>query len=81
MTRRAKNQGKDLAKTLQFWFRKKYQLTPTDPRFLDLSVEDIETDYWAHYYYDNPAGDEVEDEDFDLDKIIAKMGKDDWEEL
>jgi hypothetical protein len=66
---------------LQFWFRRKYQLTPNDPKFLDLTIEDIETDYWAHYYYENATADEVEDEDFDLDDILQKMENDDWEEL
>ncbi|SDH27408.1 hypothetical protein [Nitrosomonas sp. Nm132] len=66
---------------MQFWFRRKYQLTPNDPKFLDLTIEDIETDYWAHYYYENSTADEVEDEDFDLDDILQKMENDDWEEL
>ncbi|WP_281719994.1 hypothetical protein [Nitrosomonas sp.] len=41
----------------------------------------METDYWAHYYYENTTTDEVEDEDFDLDEILSKMEEDDWEEV
>lgn len=32
------------------------------------------TDYWAHYYFDNPkAAEEVEDEDFSLEAEIARI--------
>lgn len=43
----------------------------------------METDYWAHYYAENGIKDEVEDEDFDLEKIMAEAEKnpDDWEEV
>lgn len=43
------------------------------------------TDYWAHHYFENPkAHEEVEDEDFDQDAIMAEWaggGGDDWETL
>lgn len=39
------------------------------------------TDYWSHHYFDNPSVDEVEDEDFDLDTMLAEMEDDDWEDL
>lgn len=46
----------------------------TDPRYLDATVEEMMTDYWAHHYYDNPkALEEVEDEDFNLDDEIARI--------
>lgn len=46
----------------------------TDPRYLDATVEEMMTDYWAHHYYDNPkAREEVEDEDFSLEAEIARM--------
>ena len=70
-----------MAKTLEFWFRRKYNLTPTDPRYLSLTTEDIESEYWAHYYYENSAEKEVEDEDFDLDAEISRMNDDDWEDV
>lgn len=41
----------------------------------------METEYWAHHYFDNPTGDEVEDEDFDIDSVIAQMADDDWEDV
>ncbi|MBB3017714.1 hypothetical protein FHR70_000754 [Microvirga lupini] len=42
------------------------------------------TDYWAHIYHDDPkAGDEVEDEDFDMEAELAKLENDPnaWENL
>lgn len=67
--------------TVEFWFRRKYNLAPRDPRFLDLTPEDIESDYWAHYYYENAGKSEVEDDDFDLDAEIARMNDNDWEDV
>lgn len=66
---------------MELWFRNKYSLPPTDPRFLDATLDQIEAEYWAFYYKENPAGKEVEDEDFDVDAEIAAMGKNDWEEV
>jgi len=42
------------------------------------------TDYWAHYYFDNPkAQDEIEDDEFDLEAELAKLEEnpDEWETL
>ncbi len=46
-------------------FRRRYNLPPTDARYLSATREEIITDYWAHYYTENKA-DEVEDDSFDL---------------
>lgn len=46
-----------------------------------MTVEDMEVDYWAHYFADNPTKDEVEDEEFDLEDILAQMEEDDWEDV
>jgi uncharacterized membrane protein len=57
-------------------------LTPNDPRFLDMTIEDMMTDYYAHHYFDNPKDhDEIEDEDFNLEAELAKLenNPDDWE--
>lgn len=75
-----------MAQTVGFWIRRKYNLLPNDPRFLALTPLEIRTEYWAHFYADNPnQGDEFEDDDFDLDSIIAEMSRDDdddqWEEV
>lgn len=70
-----------MATSLEFWFRRKYSLAPNDPRFLELTTEEIEAEYWAHYYHESQGKEEVEDDDFDLDAEIAKMNEDDWEEV
>lgn len=81
-----------MAKTTEFWFRRKYNLTSNDPRFLDSTVEEMLTDYWAHTFYDDPkAAQEVEDEDFNLADELARIEAeegydptidvDDWEDL
>lgn len=76
-----------MAKSMAFWFRRKYNLPPTDPRFLSMTLEDIETEIWAHNYYDKPPGDEVEDSDFDLAAELRRIEeeaeaeeKQDWDE-
>lgn len=73
---------------MEFWFRRKYNLTANDPRFLDTSVEDMYTDYWAHYYADNPDAKDkvVEDDDFNLEEEMALIdaeaeAADDWEDV
>lgn len=71
-----------MAETLEFWFRRKYSLTRTDPRFLDATLEDMLEDYWAHRVAEDPkAADEVEDADFNLDEVVAAMNSDDWVEV
>jgi hypothetical protein len=57
-------------------------LSPRDPRFLELTAEEVEAEFWAHHYADNSGkGEEFEDEDFDLAEILnevnANAGDDD----
>jgi hypothetical protein len=77
-----------MATTIHFWFRRQYNLAPTDARYLDATIEQIETDYWAHYYAENPAKEESEDDDFDLDAELAQVNAEaamtdpnDWETI
>lgn len=79
--RAAKDKGKKMAGSLEFWFRRKYNLAPNDPSFLDLTKEDIEAEYWAWYYHENGGKEEIEDEDFDVEAEISRMNEDDWEEV
>lgn len=59
---------------MEFWYRKKYGLPATDPRFLSASVDEMLADYWAYHYADNPnAQDEVVDDDFDLQAELARI--------
>lgn len=75
--KRTKQQGRQQAKSLEFWFRRKFNLAPTDQRFLDATIEQIEAEYWAHTYFDKPPGEEIEDDDFDLEQVMREMEEDD----
>jgi len=61
-------------------------LSPLDPRFLELTSEDVEAEFWAYYYVDKPPGEEFEDDDFDIQAIMddlngGDINDDEWEEL
>lgn len=92
MEKETKRRGRERAKTIEFWYRRKYGLTSTDPRFLDATLEEMETDRWAHHFFENPkAAEEVEDEDFNLEEELARIEAeaaddaardvDDWEDV
>jgi hypothetical protein len=77
----AKEAGKDEAKTARFWFRRKYGLTATDPRYLDMTEEGMLSDYWAHYYYDKPESEfEADTENYD-DEVAAMEAEIDVDDL
>lgn len=46
--------GRELSKSTPFLFRRIYRLAPTDPRFLDATLEEMELDLIAHTFADNP---------------------------
>jgi hypothetical protein len=50
---------------MEFWFRRRYNLSPLDPRFLELTPEQIEVEWFSYHYADPANKDEVEDENFD----------------
>lgn len=74
-----------MAGTLGFWFRRQYRLAPTDPRFLDASLDVMAADYWAWRHAEDPnLGDEIVDEEFDVEAELAAADAeveqvDDWE--
>lgn len=68
----AREIGKEDSKTIRFWFRRKYGLTVTDPRYLDMTEAGMLEDYWAHYYYDKPE-EEFEAVTDDYDAEVARM--------
>ena len=78
---RCKKEGRDIANSYALAFRIRYNLAPTDPRYLDATTEDILTDHWAHFYLKNGNIDEVEDPDFNLDAVVKSMDDGDWEEV
>ena len=81
----SQEKGRELVHSYEFIFRRRYNLPPTDPRFLNATQEDIETDYWAHWYADHPneaAETVAHDPDFDLEDIKGKMERgEDWETI
>lgn len=55
-----------MADTYEFRFRKRYNLPPTDPRYLAATIEEIITDYWAHAHVDDPKlRNELVSDDYD----------------
>lgn len=65
MRNRARDAGRRRKDTLEFWFRRKYNLPPTDPRFLDMTQEELLSEWYAHHFTENPNSEEFEDPDFD----------------
>lgn len=62
-----------MAGSVAFWFRRKYSLPPTDPRFLDVSLEEMLADFFAHRFADNPdESKEVVDDGFDMAAELAR---------
>ena len=46
-----------------------------------MTPDEIEAEYWAYHYADNPATESGTDEDFDTDEILQAIDAGDWEEL
>jgi hypothetical protein len=83
----AKEAARQRHSSIEFLYRRKYNLPETDPRFMELTVEEMLTDLWAHKFADDPkALEEVVDDDFDVDAVAEKLGyaeqlPDDFEDL
>lgn len=81
----ARELGRQRHKTVEFWYRHKYNLPVTDQRFLDATIEEMMADYFAHTFFEDPkAAEEVVDEEFDPDDVARLIGAelpDDMEDL
>ena len=75
LQRRAKDLGKALHNSFELAFRRRYNLPPTDERFLSATREEIIADYWANHYAENGLKEEYEDDDFQI------VDDDDWEDI
>lgn len=62
---------------MEFAFRRRYNLPPTDPRFLDATREEIAADFWAHHYAENDVTEEFEDTEFDPNEITRQWAEED----
>jgi|GEM_PF-5700584 len=38
-----------------------------------MTMQAIETEYWAHHYVENPAQEHVEDDDWDEEALMAEI--------
>jgi len=76
-----KAKAKDRSKSLEFWYRRKFNLAPTDTRFLDTTVEEMLVEHWAWHYLDHPNEIEDTDDEFDIEAVKAEMeaNPEDWE--
>ena len=76
-----KRQAREQAQSLQWWYRDRYKLPPNDPRFLSLTDADLLLEYWTAYYAAQAAKGEAisfegEDDDYNLDAILAELEQD-----
>jgi hypothetical protein len=71
--KRARAAAREAHQTYAFWFRNRYRLSPRDPRFLELTPEEVEADYWSVQFHERPegAGEEFEDDEFEDEAAAA----------
>lgn len=63
-----------MERTVEFQFRRRYSLPPTDSRFLDAAREEIMVDWWAHRFADDPSlRNEVVMDPEDFEAELAEM--------
>lgn len=78
----ARQSARDTYDTYAFWFRTHYRLSPRDPRFLELTPEEVEAEYWRVQFASKPEGEEFEDDDFEDatgDALQRLDSGEDWE--
>ena len=69
----ARYRGLEMSNTYEFRFRRRYNLPPTDPRFLACTLEDIVIDYWAHAHVEDPKLSETLATTDDYENEVARM--------
>lgn len=81
----AKLLGRQMAGTAALWYRRRYNLPANHPLYLDLTAQDILTEYWAHHYDDlfhkGKLEDEVETSNWEeeLSEFLDNASDRDWE--
>lgn len=87
LERNAKDEAIGESRTVRFWFRRKYNLPPTDDRYLGMTELAMLTEYWAHYYYEKPDNefeggtDNYEDEVAAMDAAMGIPPDSDFEDI
>jgi hypothetical protein len=61
----ARQRAREDHNTYAVWFRHHFRLSPRDPRFLELTPEEVEAEYWRVQFAAKPEGEEFEDDDFE----------------
>jgi hypothetical protein len=83
LKRNARAWGQQQSRTIEFLYRRRYNLTVTDSRFLETTYEDIVLDHYAHYYADNPnaALEESVSDSFeeDIAEFEREAAESEWE--
>jgi hypothetical protein len=65
----------EIIQTPEYWYRRHYNLCPSDPRFLDAEKEEILTDFWCYVLYERMLklrNEGVEQEDISLDSLVLE---------
>ncbi|EAM1616324.1 hypothetical protein F2264_21470 [Salmonella enterica] len=67
--------------TADLWYRQTYKLPPNHPLYLDTTLEERVTEFWAWQYAQDPKlMDVVEDESFDLEEIQRQWAEENGED-
>jgi hypothetical protein len=51
----------------------KYSLPPTDPRFLNATIDEIMADFFMHQHMENGGKEVVEDDEYDQEAMLARL--------
>lgn len=46
-----------------------------------LTLEEIETEFWAHRFFDAPPSESTEDDDWDTEKLLEAAESGNWEDV
>jgi len=75
--------GRRNAGTFRLWYRRTYNLAPTDDRYLDATDQIIEAEYYSHFFDDlhqkGKLDDYVEDDAFDETLESITNNEEEWE--
>ena len=74
-----------MAREFRFWFRQKYNLPPKDPRFLQMTEEEIQIEFWACQFYEEILKGRAPTVDFFdtdyVDEALEKWAMEDDEQI
>ncbi len=70
-----------MAETVQFKFRRRYNLPPNDPRFLDATIEEMVVDLWAHAHTEHPQLRDADETEGFEESLAAMEAGGDLEEM